>query len=97
MFCDSHMAASDVELLVIFSECPIDLDWSVAQVSVAPVGSAPFVQYDGRSDSKLPIADICATETSASITRKGIISHKKWLCFLTILPPKYMLIEISLA
>jgi hypothetical protein len=39
MFSDIHAAESlVVVLLTIFSECPIDRDWSVAHVSVEPAG-----------------------------------------------------------
>jgi hypothetical protein len=44
MFSDTQDAESEVATLLIFSDRPSDLDWSVAQVKVAPLGSLPLVQ-----------------------------------------------------
>jgi hypothetical protein len=65
MFSEIHAAESAVVSFMIFSECPIDRDSSVAQLSVDfPDSSGPFVQKDGRFPSNLPIEfrfNCCAT------------------------------------
>jgi hypothetical protein len=55
MFVEIQDAVSAVAVFVILSECPIERNWSVAQLSVAPAGCPPIVQYAGSAPSKLAI------------------------------------------
>jgi hypothetical protein len=85
MFSDIHAAESLVALLVIFSECPIDRDWSVAHVSVEPAGSFPFVQYDGNVPSKLPMferLDVCARAPMLAVKIASAIQRNRKRLFI---------------
>ena len=55
MFCEIHDAVSAVAAgFTILSEWPSERNWSVAQLSVAPDGWFPIVQYEGNVPSKPP-------------------------------------------
>jgi hypothetical protein len=55
MLDDIQAAESLVAVFVIFSECPIDREESVAHVSVAPLGWFPIFQNEGNDPSIPPI------------------------------------------
>src|SRR5512135_146974 len=67
MLFDIHAALSLVALFVIFNECPIDTDESVAHVNVAPVGTLPWFQNDGSGCSKPPIPAIAGTSNFVTV------------------------------